>query len=129
MGFLPKNRGFLRFYPPNHPLKNRGFSLFSPSILGGNGPPPIFGGNIHINTLPKTNIFAPKNGGRGYVSLLVSGRVSPRSPRPNKEWLLRMIHVKDSRSYQRAKLGRLFLLPGYPIYPHGQVLLFIFMGG
>ena len=35
-GRQPKNRGF---YPPNHPLKNRGFPLFSPSILGEMGPP------------------------------------------------------------------------------------------
>ena len=31
-------------FPPNHPLKNRGFPLFSPSILGEN---PIFG-NTHL---------------------------------------------------------------------------------
>ena len=35
--------------PPNHPLKNRGFPLFSPSILGV-FPPPIFGSTSIYHT-------------------------------------------------------------------------------
>ena len=31
--------------------------------------------------------------------------IYPGSPRPNKEWVFRMIPIKDSRSYQSAKFG------------------------
>ena len=40
--------------------------------------------------------------------------VNPGSPRPNKVAGFRMIHIKDSRSYQWAKFGRLGL-PGWMV--------------
>ena len=57
-----------------------------------------------------------------HFHMFTFSKVDPGSPRPNKRMVFRMIHEKDSWSYQWAKFGRLGL-PGYMIYMH--ILCFV----